>query len=479
MQGLPINFITQKLGQKNVQSESVNANKAGKSEGNLEAGIGEEGNLFANLLSKLTSEHKEISIDGKKPSSKNANPENIEALLEEVQKNGIHFDQNDLNKAVKLASANTNLDELIRSLKNPSTGQAPVEFESAKLQLNGTNQQIPVGNEEVITDEVDTKLASPLDFLMKESKPKLENETSLNKLDKNSEVLKGFVSSEDFIGLKKDSKEIGKEAGKENLLAKLSKSEEGDKLSNLELSSIFKKNNIVSNPYAAGKTGVMSDHVIKNTRDLAFNDKKSNINSDELKNSDLKVSSELSLIKESFIPQVNATNTNNSVEVANAGNVLDLSKLNTSNTNEIIKNISNYIEQNQIMNKDSLDLNVHHDELGSFKIQVTKNSADNKAGMDMQIITTTAEGHEFFARNEIPLMKTLSQAGIQLQDFKIVSSNETMSFAQSDSRQNGQSQSQGQMNQKDFMGQNPDRNNGSERRKELWEEANRNFRFGA
>lgn len=477
MQGLPINFIASKAGQKNVQNEGVNQSKAPGQ--NVKGQEGDD--VFAALLNQLTGNIKDAPIDGK-VSQKGETDQNelVQTLLANADKNGIHFTQADVKSAVKLASANTNLDELIQSLKNPSSEASfsPEEFESAKLNLKQlkSGQIDPAqieGGEEVYTDEVETKLASPLDFLIKETKPKSGNETSLNmKGEKNPEVLKGFVSSEDFVGLKKEQKDIS--TLKNNV-------GESDKVSNLELSSLFKKN-IVSNPYAASKTGVLNDGLIKTTRDLAFGEKKSKIGVDELKSPELKVASDLSLVKESFIPNVtavNGNNNNNNMEVANGQNVLDLSKINSANTNEIIKNISNYIEQNQVMNKDSLDLNVHHEELGNFKIQVSRNQSDNKNMMDMQIVTTTAEGHEFFAKNEISLMKTLSQAGIQLQDFKIVAGSESSNLAQSDSRQNNQSQGQGQSNQKDFSGMNQDRNNGSERRKELWEEARGYQRFGA
>jgi hypothetical protein len=84
--------------------------------------------------------------------------------------------------------------------------------------------------------------------------------------------------------------------------------------------------------------------------------------------------------------------------------------------------------------------------------------------MDMQITTTTAEGHEFFMKNETGLLKNLSQAGIQFSDLRIVSGGESSSFAQNDSRQSGNSQ----YNQapKEFMSfDSGDSSNGSQRRK--------------
>ena len=161
--------------------------------------------------------------------------------------------------------------------------------------------------------------------------------------------------------------------------------------------------------------------------------------------------------------------------------VLDLSKMSPSNTDALIKKISDYIEQSQVGNKDSIDLTVRHDSLGQFKIQVNKPMGSQSLPMDMQITTTTAEGHEFFMKNEVSLMKNLSQAGIQLSDLRIVSGADSSSFAQNDSRQQSNQSQYGQAGQKENM--NFDSGNfseGSQRRRELWQEARANQqRYGA
>ena len=100
--------------------------------------------------------------------------------------------------------------------------------------------------------------------------------------------------------------------------------------------------------------------------------------------------------------------------------------------------------------------------------------------MDMQITTSTSEGHEFFMKNEIGLMKNLSQAGIQLSDLRIVSETGNSSFAGNDSRQsNSQNGSQTGREYMSFDASG-DSSHGADRRKELWQEArNQQQRYGA
>jgi len=127
-----------------------------------------------------------------------------------------------------------------------------------------------------------------------------------------------------------------------------------------------------------------------------------------------------------------------------------------------------------------MDLTVKHDALGQFKIQVNRPIGPSNQ-MDMQITTTTAEGHDFFMKNEIGLMKNLSQAGIQLSDLRIVSDGGPASFAGNDSRQNNNSQNNSQAS-REFMSFDTtgDSSHGSDRRRQLWQEARNNQqRYGA
>jgi hypothetical protein len=102
----------------------------------------------------------------------------------------------------------------------------------------------------------------------------------------------------------------------------------------------------------------------------------------------------------------------------------------------------------------------------------------------MQITTSSKEGHDFFVKNEVSLMKNLNQAGVNLSDLRIVSSmSESTPFGQSDSRQSS-SFSQGQDGSKQYMSFESNNftsdggsDNGASRRKQLWNEYQE--RYGA
>jgi hypothetical protein len=101
--------------------------------------------------------------------------------------------------------------------------------------------------------------------------------------------------------------------------------------------------------------------------------------------------------------------------------------------------------------------------------------------IDMQITTSSKEGHDFFVKNEVSLMKNLNQAGINLSDLRIISSmRESTPFGQSDSRQSSsfqQSQNGDSKQFTSFESRNFSSGDGAERRKELWEEYQQ--RYGA
>ena len=354
----------------------------------------------------------------------------------------------------KIAAASTNLDQLLKTLKGDNA-EGEVEGEI---------------DPKILKENQKAKSGSPLDFLLKESKSSdvgMIDSKESKLLQTNPELVSKLgLSSEDFLTQKTEVKDVKNQAGV-NLDENFDLKAFGQKQMNQSMKAYGQKQNL------------LNDGVIRNTKDLAFNETKSKFAIDELKTPDLKIGADLSQVKEQFIPlmqnQETAQNTTQGSE-----KVLDLSKINTSNTTEIIKKISDYIEQSQVANKDSMDLTVKHESLGQFKIQVNKPIGPGQQ-MDMQITTSTAEGHDFFMKNEISLMKNLSQAGIQLSDLRIVSGGENASFAGTDSRQNNNSQNNSAAG-REFMSFDSagDSSHGADRRKELWQEARNNQqRYGA
>jgi hypothetical protein len=231
--------------------------------------------------------------------------------------------------------------------------------------------------------------------------------------------------------------------------------------------------------YGKGQN-ILNDSVIRNTNDLAFKDVKKLKTSatDELKSPDLKVANELSMIKESPLASLQLKTSpvqENKVQVETK--VLNLSNIDAKNTNEIIKSITDYVEQNQVANRSSLDLTVKHDSLGQFKIQVNKSPTQNQ--VDMQITTSSTEGHKFFVAHEADLMRNLQQAGVNLTDLRIISSmKESTPFSQSESKQFSSFQHEQNGDSKQFMSfESGDFKEGSQKRKSLWDEYQE--RYGA
>ncbi|CAM9952228.1 unnamed protein product, partial [Chrysoparadoxa australica] len=153
--------------------------------------------------------------------------------------------------------------------------------------------------------------------------------------------------------------------------------------------------------------------------------------------------------------------------------VLDLSNISASNKSELISKIGNYIEQSYVAGQDSVEMIVNHDELGQFRVSAHKSGPGNQ--VQLEINTMTQQGQQFFVDNESEMIKTLSQNGIKLSDVKILPGSDIMlagegrsagneSFSQGQGR--GES---GQFNQNSR--QFGDNQNGEQRRRQLWKNA--------
>ncbi|MCO4792443.1 MAG: hypothetical protein KC493_01930 [Bacteriovoracaceae bacterium] len=153
--------------------------------------------------------------------------------------------------------------------------------------------------------------------------------------------------------------------------------------------------------------------------------------------------------------------------------VVDLSNIQATNKTELIQKITNYIEINKLENNEALDLLVKHDELGTFRVNARKAGPGNQ--IDLQIATSSKEGHQFFAENEVELIKSLDKSGVKLAQFKVLttsSKSEMMSFS-SDSKNSGSNLSEGSsqnQGQGSFGKGGSSEQKDSQRRKELWEQ---------
>lgn len=439
----------------------------------------ETGDILKNLLIEKNKEN----TDDKISTVEVIDPGVAQAIMAPVLEQGKHIEKNNSENISgkieqKVAKTSSNLDQLLMGLKGAEDNEESDDVKQSDV-LEGTR---PKKSEHQIKSEL--KSESPLEFLMNGTKTKNVSETATIAAPKNAVSLmdqQKVMTGEDYLNNKESSDKLG--SGKLALVNGLTD---------------LPKNNVQNvKGYGLGLS-LLSDPLIKSTKDLAFKEvKKGNSTSaiDELRTPDSKVGAELSAIKQDVMPGIQTVQKNH--EQADNGKaesnqkVLDLGKINTANTTEIIKRISDYVEQNQVANKSSLDLTVKHESLGEFKIQVSKmptqTLGQGSSLIDMQITTSSKEGHDFFVKNEVSLMKNLNQAGINLSDLRIISTmSESTLFGQSDSRHSSSQSQNPDGTNKQFMSfessafSSDTRNGsdrGSERRKELWEEYQQ--RYGA
>lgn len=477
----PLNALQGNETENKGDFSSLFANMVGTKEEGQKSTEGNSGKKGENTLDVLLSakgqdQNKKTEINPLKPEVA-LSPEvlqNINNLLvktPQVEKNtSAPETQLSAESAVskKIAGTSSNLDQLLNSLKG--TEDIAVEGEEQNT------ESAPFGNQLEKRQNLNgLKSESPLEFLLKESKkPNVGMESS--------PLLKSESSEKLPVGLQSKLGLSGEEFMKNSQALQSASAEKAGAGETFNPQQLLQKN-MSQNMKAYGqKQNLLNSNVIKNTKDLAFKESKPKSAIDELKTPDLQIGADLSSIKESFIPVIQKQDSGQNLQADTQTKVLDLSRLNTSDSSEIIKRISDYIEQSQVASKDSLDLTVKHESLGQFNIQVNRSHGTANQTMDMQITTNTAEGHDFFMKNEISLMKNLSQAGIQLSDLKIVSAgSESMGFSQNDNRQSGNNQYQSDNSPREFMSfDSGDSSNGSQRRRALWEQAQQNQqRFGA
>jgi flagellar hook-length control protein FliK len=145
--------------------------------------------------------------------------------------------------------------------------------------------------------------------------------------------------------------------------------------------------------------------------------------------------------------------------------VLDLSSIQANNRTELISKISNYIEQNAVRSEDGLDLKVKHEDLGHIKIKVQRGV---QGDVNLNMITDSVEATKFLKANESELLGNLSQSGIKLGDFKIVTGSDSMAKLDQSSDFNMNRDSKGQPDSQNRFSQGQN-DQGREKRRELWE----------
>ncbi len=136
---------------------------------------------------------------------------------------------------------------------------------------------------------------------------------------------------------------------------------------------------------------------------------------------------------------------------------------------DLINKITEYIEQNAVAKNDSLNLTVHHHDLGKFDIAV--NHRGNNHQLEVVINSTTREGNNFFHAHEQHLVQKLQQAGFEIHDFKIVSRLAQVEAGRNNSDSMFNNNSNQQRSWSGSHGFSHDQQEAdSQRRRSLWEE---------
>lgn len=151
--------------------------------------------------------------------------------------------------------------------------------------------------------------------------------------------------------------------------------------------------------------------------------------------------------------------------VDNAAKVFDINSLSKLDTaSEVITKIQDYIIQSKVSGQSQVEMSFDHKELGKVDLMVQKGAGDQ---LNISIGTNSVEAAKFFNRNQVDLLGTLAQSGIQVGEFKLETSqgSNNQSQSQDSSRQQF---AQGQKGQ--HQSESGQRDQDSRKREELWEQ---------
>lgn len=372
---------------------------------------------------------------------------------------------------ITINKSRNDLDELIKSLKGTESSKVS---KVSKVSKDEQGEEGKIDNQPQVlnakTDNVkslELKDKNLLSFILNVEKPDdLSNAPDLEKSSngKSTNSQKIMMTGDDYL---------------KNI--ELSEKKDTDKVALVNTIDAQKNKSIKG----YGQIQILnSEPLVKSSKEITLKnaEKDKPLMLDEVRTAEVKESNAPADIKHDVVLTLQSRDDRSSkteTQSHESQKVLDLGKLNTANTTEIIKKISDYVEQNNVANKINLDLTVKHESLGEFKIQVSKmpSQSTNQSSnlIDMQITTSSKEGQDFFVKNEVSLIKNLNNAGINLSDFRVVSSmSNTLDFGHSDSK-NSNSQNNNDSNSRQFMSfesenSSHDSANGKDKRKNLWEE---------
>lgn len=142
----------------------------------------------------------------------------------------------------------------------------------------------------------------------------------------------------------------------------------------------------------------------------------------------------------------------------------DMSQIKTSNAEQILSQVSDYIAQAKAAKEPTVNMRVNHEELGMIDITVQKGAANEAIAIN--IGTHSADGKNFFQMNSKDLFSHLTNAGLNVSEIKVETPTQT---AKNDFDFSGQSRGGSGGSDKQYNSESNQRRHESERRQELWD----------
>jgi hypothetical protein len=186
---------------------------------------------------------------------------------------------------------------------------------------------------------------------------------------------------------------------------------------------------------------------------------------------DIKLKDSSSVNSQQFILGLQAEkNTPQNLDVHSPVKVFEMNKVKTTDANEIMSQITDYIIQAKTAKEPTVNMRVNHTELGFIDISVSK-TGTNQDAIAVSIGTHSLDGKNFFQQNTKDLFSHLNSAGLSISDFKVDASQQS---SKSDFDFGSQSNKSGyQGNEKQFGSEQNQRRHESDRRQELWKLLNK------
>jgi predicted DNA binding CopG/RHH family protein len=169
----------------------------------------------------------------------------------------------------------------------------------------------------------------------------------------------------------------------------------------------------------------------------------------------------LSMMNEQKIPTAHETQA--------PARVFDMNQIRTSQPDQIMNQISDYIVQAKTAKEPTVNMRVNHDELGMIDITVSK-SGMNHESVAINIGAHSSEGKNFFQQNSKDLLSHLTTAGLNVSDLKVETPTQTAKNDFDFGSQSGRNQNG---SERQFGSEQNQRRHESDRRQELWKLLNK------